>query len=171
MTLQSIVLATSLVLMMLIAAIFISAIRAASRPASAPPSEKSRSALIWGLLAIGVLVSVVSLNPYPHSITADGKLAETVNVTGYQWYWELDRDSVPLDVPVVFNAHAGDVTHGFGVTNAEGRMLFQTQAIPGYINKVEYVFTEPGTYQIVCLEYCGLAHHDMRSEFTVASGT
>jgi cytochrome c oxidase subunit 2 len=48
-------------------------------------------------------------------------------------------------------------------------LLFQVQAMPGYVNQVEYVFDKPGTYHVVCLEYCGVAHHAMTAEFTVVA--
>lgn len=169
MSTQTVVLLVSFVLMGVVASIFLSAVRAASRPASAPPSEKARWRLIYLFLAVGVVVTVASLVPWPHAVAADGEPAAVVNVTGHQWYWEIDRETVPLGAPVLFNAHTADVTHGFGVMDAGGRLLLQAQAMPGYINQVEHVFTEPGTYQIVCLEYCGLAHHAMVWEFTVAS--
>ena len=86
-------------------------------------------------------------------------------MTGAQWYWEIDKAEVPLGKPVVFNAHTQDVTHGLGVVDSDGRILFQAQAMPGYVNQVQYIFSRPGTYRVVCLEYCGLAHHDMLSEF------
>jgi cytochrome c oxidase subunit 2 len=45
----------------------------------------------------------------------------------------------------------------------------QTQAMPGYVNKLYHTFTKPGKYQILCMEYCGAAHHFMVTEFEVLS--
>lgn len=74
---------------------------------------------------------------------------------------------MPTGVPVVFHATSDDVSHGFGVYDPNGRLLFQTQAMPGWVNKVVWSFAEPGTYTIRCLEYCGLVHHGMIGEITV----
>lgn len=162
---QITVLAISLILMAFIAAQFWAAARSA--PGATPPgAEAKRTMLIAGLAALGVIVSVASLARWPHAI--DAAATTTVNVSGGQWYWEIDAEAVPLGAPVVFNAHTTDVTHGFGVTDDAGTILFQTQAMPGYVNQVQYTFDKPGTYHVICLEFCGLAHHEMITDFTVA---
>jgi len=48
-----------------------------------------------------------------------------------------------------------------------GREL--SEPMPGYINKLRYTFTTPGTYRVLCLEYCGVAHHEMAADITVAA--
>jgi len=48
-----------------------------------------------------------------------------------------------------------------------GRAL--AQAMPNYVNVLRYTFTEPGTYRVYCLEYCGLAHHEMAADITVVA--
>lgn len=167
MSTQAISLLVSLVLMAAIAAIFAAAARSAGRPGAVIPSERSRTGLIYGLLGVGVVVTLASLIPWPHTVTSHPEPDATVNVSGAMWYWDIDRTTLPLGVPVVFNAHTIDVNHGFGVTDSSGRMLFQTQVMPGYVNQVQYIFKRPGTYHVVCLEYCGVAHFAMTSEFTV----
>lgn len=49
------------------------------------------------------------------------------------------------------------------------RIVAQTQAMPGYTNVLRYTFTEPGVYRVLCLEYCGVEHHDMKTEINVAA--
>lgn len=165
---QMTVLAISLTLMTLISLAFIAAVRSGGSAPATKTVERRRSGLIFVMLVAGIVISIASLRPWPQAIamTAD---TPTVNVTGGQWYWEIDNIEVPLDVPVVFNAHTVDVTHGFGVMNDAGTLLFQVQAMPGYVNQVQHVFDAPGNYNVVCLEYCGLAHHDMITEFTVSA--
>ena len=68
---------------------------------------------------------------------------------------------------VVFNVTAIDVTHGLGIYDPDMRLITQTQAMPGYTNSLAVTFDAPGTYKLLCMEYCGLAHHGMVSEFTV----
>lgn len=163
---QMVVLALSLVLMATIVWAFVAAVRAAGSGSVSARTETRRGWLIAVLLIIGVVASILSLTPWPHAIAGT---PAAVNVSGAQWYWEIDTDTVPLGKPVVFNVHTADVNHGFGVMDASGRMLFQIQAMPGYVNQVEYTFDTPGTYRVVCLEYCGLAHHEMLTEFDVAA--
>lgn len=163
---QMTVLALSLVLMAAVAWAFISAARAAGNGSVATNTESRRKWLIVGLAAVGVVVTALSLRPWPLAVAPTSAV---VNVSGGQWYWEIDTDKVPLGKPVAFNAHTVDVNHGFGVMNDAGRLLFQVQAMPGYINQVEYTFNNPGAYHVVCLEFCGVGHHDMATDFTVAS--
>jgi cytochrome c oxidase subunit 2 len=169
MAIQSNVLLISLVLMAVVAGFFISAVRANRKPDTGAPREVVRTRFIYALLTVGVIVTAVSLRPWPHAISAANGPSATVNVTGAMWYWEIDRETVPLGVPVIFNARTTDVTHGFGVMDSQDRLLFQTQAMPGYVNQVEHVFRQPGVYRVVCMEYCGVAHHAMTNEFTVAA--
>ncbi len=163
---QMMVLTVSLVLMALLGMVFFAAIRSGGRAPAGNKVERRRSVLIAALLVAGVVISIVSLRPWPQAVTMTAD-ARTINVTGGQWYWEIDNTQLPLGVPISFNSHTKDVTHGFGVMNDAGQLLFQVQVMPGYVNQVQYVFDEPGDYKVVCLEYCGVAHHDMISEFTV----
>jgi cytochrome c oxidase subunit 2 len=50
-------------------------------------------------------------------------------------------------------------------------MVAQTQAMPGYVNKLQVRFTKPGDYEVLCLEYCGVAHHGMRAVIKVVAGS
>ncbi|WP_026381865.1 cupredoxin domain-containing protein [Afifella pfennigii] len=161
------VLGVSLAFMALIAVTFILVARARPPRSDANRSEARRRQLIWAMVIFGVVVSVASLARWPHAVSAAP--TEVVNVTGTQWYWEIDRTEVPQGVPVLFSAKTTDVTHGFGVVDEKGRILFQAQVIPGYENKVEYNFDEPGIYKVICLEFCGVAHHEMVNEFIVAA--
>ena len=91
------------------------------------------------------------------------------------WSWQIQRAGGPPGAPLVlpsgkvidFDVTGGDVNHGFGVYDPQGRLLGQTQAMPGYHNHLRMVFDVPGRYHVLCLEFCGIAHHVMLSEFTV----
>jgi len=39
--------------------------------------------------------------------------------------------------------------------------------MPGYTNRFQHTFHGAGKYKIICMEFCGIAHHDMTEEFTV----
>ena len=62
-----------------------------------------------------------------------------------------------------------DVSHGFAVYNSDNVLLFQIQAVPGTTSHIVYTFKVPGRYQVVCLEFCGVGHHDMIGSFQVAA--
>lgn len=168
---QETILYVSLAGMAVIAWCFIQGVRAST--AQAQPhsnNEGRRSVLIWGLLVSGIVIVTATLWQWPHDVSA-GEGSVTVNVTGAQWSWEIDKETVPAGKTVVFNVHTKDVNHGMGVVDESGRLLFQAQAMPGYVNRVKYVFDKPGTYRIICLEFCGIGHADMVNEFKVVAKT
>ncbi len=165
---QLTVLAITLALMAIVSALFIAAIRSTGQTTTLKNANQKRSQLIWGLLAFGAVVTIASLWSWPHAVRASPDVV-TVNATGFQWHWEIDKKTVPLGEPVVFNVHTKDVTHGLGVVDSTGQLLFQTQAMPGYVNKVEHTFEAGGIYKIICMEFCGIGHHTMNSKFEVTS--
>jgi cytochrome c oxidase subunit 2 len=69
-------------------------------------------------------------------------------------------------VPVEFQLVTTDVTHGVGIYDG-GKLLVQAQVIPGQTQTLVYTFDEPGTYDVLCLEYCGHNHHEMVSTLAV----
>lgn len=165
---QTMVLTVTLILMAIVVLAFMHAARAAQTATGAGDPEKKRSLLVWSLAAVGIVVTVMSLRSWPHAVAAEGA-GVTINATGGQWYWEIDRQEVPAGSRVVFNLHTEDVNHGFGIVDPSGRLLFQTQAMPGYVNQVEHVFDAPGEYRVLCMEFCGVGHHDMIDEFQVVA--
>lgn len=127
---------------------------------------------IWFLLlvAAGTWASAATLGDLPYAATHDAgqnSAPVRVDVTGKQWYWRIDRTELPAKTPVAFEVTARDVNHSFAVYDEEGQVVAQTQAMPGYTNVLRHTFEEPGTYRVRCLEYCGLAHHNMTTALTV----
>ena len=163
----------SAVLVVILAAIFISVIRSSTGSASAQSVAKTANTIrhisFWGALIFGALLLYVTLRPWPHQVTEEGAI--TVTVTGSQWAFELDTDTVPTGKPIVFAVTSSDVNHGVGLYDENYTLLNQAQSMPGYVNRFQYTFSKPGTYKLFCLEYCGLAHHEMNAELTVTSGT
>ena len=162
------------VLMAIVSAIFIFVALNAGRRADeyAPTQAKAgafRSKLFWVLLVAGVLITIVTTLDLPYAATR-GKVSDdavAIDVKGYQWYWELSSERAKAGDTVVFHVTTADVNHGLGVYDPDMRLIGQTQAMPGYTNSLELKFDRPGAYKLMCLEYCGLAHHVMISEFTV----
>jgi cytochrome c oxidase subunit 2 len=126
------------------------------------------------LAILGVLVTLVTLMPFPLPSQAEDYSSEgdqVVDVSGHQWYWSMSTDTVVAGKPVVFRVTGADVNHGFGVYNENLELVTQVQAMPGYTNKLVYTFDQPGKYRILCLEYCGLAHHAMMGELNVKAAS
>lgn len=165
---QPTVLLISLILMAALSVVFWLAARASRGEAPGPGANTKRARLIWAMTILGVIVSVGSLRSWPHALAATGDALE-VHVSGGQWWWDIDTVEIPVGKPVNFNVTTEDVTHGMGIYDGDLTLLTQVQAIPGYTTKVTYTFTEPGNYQLLCMEFCGVAHHDMVNEFEVVA--
>lgn len=127
-----------------------------------------RPKLFTFLIVMGVAVAVITLFEFPIANQTNAKsIKQSIEVTGYQWYWVMDKNEVYADEPVEFLIKSGDVTHGFGIYDKDLVLHTQSQAMPQYTNRLVHIFSEPGTYKLLCLEYCGIAHHNMVAELTV----
>jgi cytochrome c oxidase subunit 2 len=128
-----------------------------------------RAHLFWVVLVAGVIITFATLSQWPipgHALAAN-KPDTVIRAVGAQWRWTLDRNTVRAGELVESQVSADDVNHGFAIYQGKSRIIAQTQAMPGYVNKLQVRFTEPGEYEVLCLEYCGLAHHGMRAAIKV----
>lgn len=125
---------------------------------------------IWfiSLATVMIIATVLSLSrlPYDQPTEAATSIKE-VDVKGYQFYWEMSQEEFVVGETIQFNVTSMDVTHGFGIYDENMELLAQTQAMPEYTNKVYFTFEKPGTYQILCLEYCSVGHHQMIKKIVV----
>jgi cytochrome c oxidase subunit 2 len=80
---------------------------------------------------------------------------------GVQFAWAVTPAEVRAGVPVEFLMTTRDVNHGFGLYDPDGTFLTQAQVVPGQTQKLVWTFDEPGTYEVLCLEFCGAKHHEM----------
>jgi cytochrome c oxidase subunit 2 len=118
------------------------------------------------VLLVALLFGTIFFIPYNESIGADGQV---VTVEARQFAWEIRPDTIVAGRPVEFQTTAIDVNHGFGVYDDDYTFLFQIQVIPGRTSNVVYTFDDPGTYQVLCMEFCGFAHHLMITTFEVVA--
>lgn len=129
-----------------------------------------RTTLFWVIVAFAtpaMLYSLVNL-PYAEADTLhDRKPVQVIDAVGHQWYWTLSESTVAVGTPVEFRVTSADVNHGFAIYDSSMKLVAQTMAMPEYINTLRHTFDEPGTYQVLCLEYCGLIHHSMIAEIQV----
>jgi cytochrome c oxidase subunit 2 len=132
----------------------------------APKAYRLRSKLFWLVIVSGLLIAITTLYPWPHDAYAS-KVSRHIDVKARQWSWELSSQEVKVGEVIEFRVTSEDVNHGFGLYNGSKQVLVQIQAMPGFTNKVRYHFEHPGKYEILCLEYCGVAHHGMVAEITV----
>ncbi|MFG6447012.1 hypothetical protein ACG0Z6_02010 [Roseateles sp. BYS180W] len=132
-------------------------------------SYRWRARTFWAALTLAPVLTAATLLPWPHDVSAQEGHVVQVHATAKQWFWELSTQQAKVGDTVVFHVRAADVNHGFALYDENQRLVAQIQAMPGVVNSVRHHFTKPGTYKILCLEYCGVAHHGMVADFTVAA--
>ena len=164
----------TLLLMAIVCGAFIFVAINASKPALEyaeiqASSMSARKKFFWVLLGAGVIITFSTLQtlPYAASKGATDTNDIVIDVVGKQWYWEMSQTEAKVGDTIVFNVSSTDVNHGFGIYDENLNMLGQTQAMPGYSNKLRFTFDQAGEYKLLCMEYCGLAHHTMVMPFTV----
>jgi cytochrome c oxidase subunit 2 len=136
--------------------------------------------IVLGVLLIG-LAGTLAKTPYPRESEIP---AQVVFVVGKQFSFGISASPITNDdeylaatyatpVQIIagslveFRVNSFDVNHGFGVYSPDDQLVAQTQAMPGYVNRLRVRFTQPGRYRVLCLELCGSGHHRMRGVFDV----
>lgn len=91
-----------------------------------------------------------------------------VYIAAMQWQW--------LGTPVVletgteydFHLSSLDVQHGFSIRPEHTlSMHMNFQILPGYEWVLPMEFDEPGTYHVICNEFCGVGHRSMHGTVEV----
>lgn len=168
---QSLAWATSLVVMTVVAIVFlyfVASARTRADDGAHTASARWRSGIFWVLSIAFVPLIGYSLTDMPYPLPGNASANPiVVQAVGRQWSWTLSQDHFPVGRTIEFHVTADDVNHGFGIYDSHLRLVTQTQAMPGFTNVLRHTFTTPGTYRVLCLEYCGLAHYAMMTEFTV----
>lgn len=123
--------------------------------------------LIWGMFAF-----------YQDSV-ASASNPLVVQVTGQQWMWTFYYPQygvssqgqvleLPVNRAVEFSVTSKDVLHGFAIRALGVRI----DANPGEITTLQVVTpTQVGSYEVVCVELCGLYHSYMWEAVNVVSAS
>ena len=166
---------TTIILVGLLALIFVKfALSASSSTAEYAPIQKNAYSLraklfiLFLLIVIPIIGYTLTKMPYISDEQAKPIVSKTVNAIGYQWYWKIDDATAKVGEQILYKVTSADVNHGFGIYDPDMNVIAQTQAMPDYENNLLVSFPKAGTYKILCLEYCGLAHHAMVTEITVS---
>ena len=72
---------------------------------------------------------------------------------------------MPIDKPVKMVLRSLDVLHNFYVPQFRAKM----DMVPGQVSYFWFTPTKLGNYEILCAEYCGVAHYNMRGKVFVQS--
>ena len=182
---QNIAFITFLIWAAITVAIFVFVARSGRSPGELPLKAYKRNRIIFlfGLLtaAVVLLFLTLPLTPYPNEKDVPDRI---VYVSGKQFAFKLSDkpisradaldDEVFLSIKpiragelVEFRISAIDVTHGFCIYDRAGKVLTQTQAMTGYVNRLRHRFSESGIYPVLCFEFCGIGHHTMKAQLQV----
>ena len=161
----------------IILGVFATVARSASANVDYAKANRLRLLFFASLGAILLTFLVLTLPGLPYPVEASTP-HRVVHAVGKQYAWSLtegpgptlaawDRDfsplvTVPAMTAVEFRVTTLDVNHGFSLYAPDGHLIAQTQAMPGYMNRLRVTFDQPGTYTVLCLEFCGMSHHRMR---------
>jgi cytochrome c oxidase subunit 2 len=160
-----------------IATVFVTVARSAPRTVDYARANGLRKLFLVALATILLIFLAITLPnlPYPAEASTPDRV---VNIVGKQYEFSLTTGdgptletwssvaspivAVPTGSMVEFRVTTLDVNHGFSLYSPDGHLVAQTQAMPGYMNRLRVRLDRPGTYTVLCLEFCGLAHHRMR---------
>jgi cytochrome c oxidase subunit 2 len=119
-------------------------------------------------LPLTVLTALFALTLWTMSALAAPATTLTVRVTGWQWWWEVHYPDegfytaneiyIPVGRPVRLELASGDVVHNFWVPELQGKF----DLVPGRTQATWLQADEPGVFQGMCAEYCGMQHAKMR---------
>ncbi len=146
-----------------------------------PEQTHGKPALEIGLTILPALILIGVAIPTVGTIMALNDTDDTeciVNVTGQQWWWEIDyaqQDGcggvaepivtsgqmiIPINTPVLVRGTSRDVIHSWWIPRLNGKK----DMVPGRVHTVRLQADEPGIYAGQCTEFCGLSHANMRME-------
>ncbi|HTW85548.1 MAG TPA: cytochrome c oxidase subunit II [Candidatus Sulfotelmatobacter sp.] len=82
---------------------------------------------------------------------------------GHIFSWDPATITVPTGAHVTFYLTSTDVMHGFSIPETG----VNASVTPGWVNAVSQTFRKPGTYLVLCNEYCGAGHQLMAAKVIV----
>jgi cytochrome c oxidase subunit 2 len=71
--------------------------------------------------------------------------------------------TVPRGSRVTFYVTSPDVVHGFSIPLTDVNLMI----VPGWVSSAAHTFRDPGTFLLVCNEYCGAGHQLMAAQVEV----
>jgi cytochrome c oxidase subunit II len=151
---------------------------AGDEPPPDGPSQRGNAKVIGIWLGLSSLLCVFLLVWGLGALAADDSVSSktqlTVDVTGQQWLWTFHYPGtsvtsnelyLPVDKTVTFDVSSVDVTHGFWIV----QMGAKVDANPFQTTTVSVTPDKLGTFDIRCVELCGLNHAFMTAKVHVVS--
>jgi cytochrome c oxidase subunit 2 len=118
-------------------------------------------------LAVCVALFAATIKTLPTASASGKKTSFTVDVTGRQWFWDVDYPGkgvrtaneihIPVGVSVLVKVTSDDVIHSLWVPALNRKI----DVIPGDTNEVVFRASHAGVFRGQCAEFCGLQHAHM----------
>ena len=113
-------------------------------------------------------IDVATCVPYsgafkkPHIKKVDD-LTYEVYAVAHMWAFDPDEITIPAGSTLALYLTSTDVVHGYNIVLKGVNLM----AVPGGVSKTMITFNDPGTYRVVCHEYCGAGHQYMMGKIIV----
>ncbi len=138
--------------------------------------SKAKTAWLSLVVVLFVVVNVASISYIPAVSSAAAMVSAEdvvdVKVTAESWSYDLSEQEFTVGQTVRFSVNSVDTVHGFAIYHPKGNIIFTMMLVPGVgPSSLIHKFSEPGTYKVRCLEYCGAAHHEMNDEIIVTASS
>jgi cytochrome c oxidase subunit II len=150
-------------------------IRYRRRPGVGPgktPSHNTALELAWSGIPVLIVAAIFyfGFTGYMEMRTSPRDAYE-IEVVARKWKWNFrypdghtDEDlHVPVEEPVRLKMRSDDVIHGFAIP----AMRVHMNVVPGRYTNTWFRADRPGSYGIVCTQYCGTQHFSMLAEAIV----
>ncbi|CAM3664631.1 Cytochrome c oxidase subunit 2 [Bordetella sputigena] len=121
----------------------------------------------WTIAPLLAFIGLFVWGAYDYSaLTRPPADAMPVYVVAKQWVWtmqhangvrEIDELHVPVGQPVRLLMSSQDVIHSFYVPE----FRIKQDVLPGRYTSLWFTATRPGTYHLLCAEFCGTDHATM----------
>jgi cytochrome c oxidase subunit 2 len=123
----------------------------------------------WGIAVVAFLVAVLAgtIFSVPYWSDDESEAAQKIEITGRQFAFTIDPPQVKAGVPTEIDLHAADVNHAIGIYNPDGTLIKQVNMLPGVTQTLTMTFDRRGSYEVRCLEFCGIDHHLMENQLQV----
>jgi cytochrome c oxidase subunit 2 len=115
---------------------------------------------------VPLLVVLLLLTPSAHTSTRAGQAAEPrhIDIVARRFTFEPSQITVTTGEAIELDVRSGDGVHGIEI-----KKLKIKEQIPrgDKVVKIPFTAPAPGNYPIVCSEYCGANHEDMKGMLVV----
>jgi len=125
-------------------------------------------ALIYSARGLGIVVPtcVTDMAPFTKGQVIDkGNGRWEVQMVARMWAFDPPEVRLPPGAEVDLYLSALDVTHGVYIEHTNVNLM----AVPGAVNAARVRFDREGEYNVICHEYCGVAHQNMMGKIVVST--